>query len=1057
MKAKFLAITAAAAALLLSACQRNELGGGSLSGEEVTVGISAVMPIDGGAVVKSDAEPGDASEVNRCIMQVYLADDENLSNATKVGELKTVEVTGGKASFGSLQLVAGHTYRLVLWADCATKTSGTDGATASFSDLYYNTGNYPEVSFKDGVEYAGNDDSRDAFFASYELKVDGPSNRTVELHRPFGQLNIITSDYSVVETSFPALVPEMVSLTFSKVPQGINLLTGTLTETFIKPLTGVSVDVADVTEPAAASGSKQLSFDYIFAPEGQQYSIPEITMSFDDAEGKEVASDYKFVNLPVRRNYRTNVTGALLTDRTGVDVKVEPGFNEDDIDREIDEVTTIGEAVQAFQDGATDVVITAPVSGDITIPGVSEDLTLRLEGGANGKGGITVKTASDAKAFTQNIRIYGTSDDPAQNLSIELPSATAGIMDGHWNEVKFRVASGEEAGMYIGEGVVIENLLVGESSGDIVIATSPSNIKKWNGVSLFSANGMSVITALSSDLSADSKSIYWEAATTGDDLRNKLAVPAQYNDGLILAADIEWTSSNPSDGSQANQDCFAIGGQSNSTEEFVTSGYEGYVFEGNGHTLSGTAFNNVLAVYSGGVTINDLTVMQPAGAEKANAGISVYRVKDVVLNNVTVRDCGKAGVIVNASELTANTLRTDGNAWGGVNVSKDGAPSGGPAPVFTFDAQSSFSESNPVYVDLERTGEGGYTVNAPEGWSAVRLGNTMIYSDRLRVQDQDQSIYVEDAGAFQIAMSLIQSGTYATLVLDSDIELTLSSGYSMTGNVDAVLDLNQHRLKIKGDVTVISVGAGASLIIRNGRISSEDREEGRYTFMTDVNGELTLEDVDFTTTGTGVGIKQETDGGRLYVKNSTISAYAYAVGTNASKATVSNPTEVSITLENSTIEAMCAVLFNINSSISITGCEITGGNQAVVLRGGIGNIEGSTLTINYNGPDPERWSHEWDNKDWGSGNSVPYSAITVGNRNSTAYQYPTKLTMKNCTLRTVGPDADYFPVMYVYANQNPSDGVTIKHEGTVFKGDVIYGSDNITVNGDTPEISHGKE
>ena len=730
-----------------------------------------------------------------------------------------------------------------------------------------------------------------------------------------------------------------------------------------------------------------------------------------------------------------------------------PGFNEDDMDREIDEVTTIEEAVQAFTDGATDVVITAPVSGDITIPNVSEDLTLRLEGGANG--GITVKTASDANAFTQNIRIYGTSDDLEQNLSIELPSATAGIMDGHWNELKFSVKSDEEAGMYIGEGVVVENLLLSQSSGDIVIATSPSNIKKWDGVSLFSANGMSVITALSSDLSADSKSIYWEAATTGDDLRDKLAVPAQYNDGLILAADIEWTSSNLSDGSQANQDCFAIGGQPNSTDEFVTSGYEGYVFEGNGHTLSGTAFNNVLAVYSGGVTINDLTVMQPAGAAKTNAGISVYRVKDVVLNNVTVRDCGKAGVIVNASELTANTLRTDGNAWGGVNVSKGGAPSGGPAPVFTFDAQSSFSESYPVYVDLERTGEDGYTVNAPEGWSAVRLENTMIYSDRLRVQDQ--SIYVEDAGAFQIAMSLIQSGTYATLGLDSDIELTLSSGYSMTGNVDAVLDLNQHRLKIKGDVTAISVGAGASLIIRNGRISSEDREDGRYTFMTDVKGELTLEEVDFTTTGTGVGIKQETDGGRLYVKNSTISAYAYAVGTNASKATVSNPTEVSITLENSTIEAMCAVLFNINSSISITGCEITGGNQAVVLRGGIGKIEGSTLTINYNEPDPERWSHEWDNKDWGSGNSVPYSAITVGNRNSTAYQYPTNLTMTDCTLRTVGPNAGYFPVMYVYANHNSSDGVTINHEGTVFEGKVIYGSDNIIVNGDTPEINLGKE
>lgn len=1035
-------------ALLLTSCQRDELQGGSISGEEVTVSISAVVPGDGGAVVKSNDNPGNGSEVNRCILEVYLLEGEDGSaTASLYGTRQVVKVENLTAAFEDLNLITGQKYRLVLWADHVDDPENGLG-----TDLYYDTENLPSVSYKSGTEYESNEDSRDAFFKVEEFELDGPEDRTVSLTRPFGQINIITTDYGLIPSTHSDLLPVMVKLAFQSIPTSIDLVNGTV-NAMAEVTTSTAVEIAGL-DVDGEEDSKQLSFDYILAPAEGQTVVSEFTMSFlKDDEITPVAKDYTFENIPVQRNYRTNISGALLTDRAGVDVVVVPGFNEDDIDREIDEVTTIEEAVQAFTDGATDVVITAPVSGEITIPNVTENLTLRLEGGANG--GITLKTASDADAFTQNIRIYGTSDDPAQNLSIELPSATAGIMDGHWNEVKFSVKSDEEAGMYIGEGVVVENLLLSQSSGDIVIATSPSNIKKWDGVSLLSTDGTSMTTALSEEPSTVSMSIFWEASTSGDDLRDKLAVPAQYNDGLILAADIEWTSSNLSDGSQANQDCFAIGGQPNHTEEFVTSGYEGYVFEGNGHTLSGTAFNNVLAVYSGGVTINDLTVMQPAGAAKTNAGISVYRVEDVVLNNVTVRDCGKAGVIVNASELTANTLRTDGNAWGGVNVSKGGAPSGGPAPVFTFDAQSSFSESNPVYVDLERTGEDGYTVNAPEGWTAVRLGNTMIYSDRLRVQDQ--SVYVEDAGAFQIAMSLIQSGTYATLGLDSDIELTLSSGYSMTGDVDAVLDLNQHRLKIKGDVTAISVGAGASLIIRNGRILSEDREDGRYTFMTDVNGELTLEEVDFTTTGTGVGIKQETDGGRLYVRNSTISAYAYAVGTNASKATVSNPTEVSITLENSTIEAMCAVLFNINSSISIIGCDITGGNQAVVLRGGIGNIEGSTLTINYNEPDPERWSHEWDNKDWGSGNSVPYSAITVGNRNSTAYQYPTNLTMTDCTLRTVGPNADYFPVMYVYANQNSSDGVTINHEGTVFEGEVIYGSDNITVNGDTPEINLGKE
>lgn len=413
MKAKFLAITAAAAALLLSACQRNELGGGSLSGEEVTIGISAVMPLDGGAVVKSDAEPGKGDEINRCIMQVYLADETDLSSATEVGELKTVEVTDGKASFGSLQLVAGHTYRLVLWADCATKTSGADGATASFSDLYYNTGNYPEVSFKDDVEYAGNDDSRDAFFASYELKVDGPSNHTVELHRPFGQLNIIATDYGIVEDNFSTLLPTHVKIKFANMHSGINLLTGDLTEAVQSTLTSGPVAIANVT-PAATDGSRQLSFDYIFAPQGddQQLVLEDFKMFFLDNAGAEKVSHYIFQNIPVKRNYQTNVSGALLTDRTGVDVVVEPEFDGDEevIDGKL-VISSVDRLMNALENGgrvmlAQDMEIDRS-SEESTVQGddpnrivVEEDVEIDLNGHK-----LTLKGDSRMAANNAEIRI----------------------------------------------------------------------------------------------------------------------------------------------------------------------------------------------------------------------------------------------------------------------------------------------------------------------------------------------------------------------------------------------------------------------------------------------------------------------------------------------------------------------------------------------------------------------------------------------------------------------------------------------------------------------------
>ena len=462
MNTKHILFAIATLVLLFAvSCQRDELQGGSLSGEEVTVGISAVMPLDGGAVVKSNAEPGNGSEVNRCIMQVYLADDENLSNATKVGELKTVEVTGGKASFGSLQLVAGHTYRLVLWADCATKTSGTDDATASFSDLYYNTGNYPEVSFKDGVEYAGNDDSRDAFFASYKLKVDGPSNHTVELHRPFGQLNIIATDYGIVEDNFSTLLPTQVKIEFANIHSGINLLTGDLTEAVQSTLTSGPVAIANVT-PAATDGSRQLSFDYIFAPQGddQQLVMEDFKMFFLDNAEAEKVSHYTFQNIPVKRNYQTNVSGALLTDRTGIDIEVVPGFNTPDIDRDIKRVSTIEEAQQAISYGITDVVITESVDADasLTLPASSDaDYSITFSAGVSSAVTISGET------YTGHLSINNTGQATGV-LTVDIPQGTATIDDGEWTSV---IATTAKNTIVVGEGATVTSLTV--KAGNIEI------------------------------------------------------------------------------------------------------------------------------------------------------------------------------------------------------------------------------------------------------------------------------------------------------------------------------------------------------------------------------------------------------------------------------------------------------------------------------------------------------------------------------------------------------------------------------------------------------------
>ena len=322
---------AATALLLLTSCQRDELQGGSISGEEVTVSISAVVPGDGGAVVKSDAEPGNGDQVNRCILEVYLIDGDD---AALYGSREMVKVENLKASFEDLNLITGQKYRFVLWADYVDNPETVEGLAV---DKFYN------IDEADGLQnvtmvtsdYAGNNDQRDAFFYTGEVTVEGPKDYTLELKRPFGQLNIITTDYGLIPETHKDLRPAKVQLAYKSIPTGINLLTGELLSTdesvAVQEVEGQAVPITDLSV-AGNEDARQLSFDYILAPATGQHIIGELTMSFLQKDGTTPTgiSDYTIESIPVQRNYRTNVSGALLTDRAGVDVVVVPGFDGDE-------------------------------------------------------------------------------------------------------------------------------------------------------------------------------------------------------------------------------------------------------------------------------------------------------------------------------------------------------------------------------------------------------------------------------------------------------------------------------------------------------------------------------------------------------------------------------------------------------------------------------------------------------------------------------------------------------------------------------------------------------
>lgn len=306
MKAKLLTISAAVMALLAVSCQREETGFGLPAGEEVTVTISASV-LSGGPSVKSNADPGNGDQINRCILGVYMVTGENTTE--QYGTLEYVEVTGSTATFEDVTLLTGYDYKLVFWADNVASTENLQNLQ---TDNHYLTNNFPTVTYNtaDGHQYESSDDTRDAFFGVFDLKgFSGTVEDSYTLTRPFGQLNIFTTDYAGIQSK--TLKPAKVQITFPSIPTGMNLLTGATTSTKV---TGTVSSIPTLIDSPVVSGAQQLSFDYIFAPADQQLMLQNIEMAFYDASSSQISIEsYTFPELPVQRNYRTNVSGALLT------------------------------------------------------------------------------------------------------------------------------------------------------------------------------------------------------------------------------------------------------------------------------------------------------------------------------------------------------------------------------------------------------------------------------------------------------------------------------------------------------------------------------------------------------------------------------------------------------------------------------------------------------------------------------------------------------------------------------------------------------------------------
>ena len=964
---QMLFLAAAVTSLLLAvSCQRDELQGGSISGEEVTVSISATMPIDGGAVVKSNSEPGNASYVNRCIMGVYLNDDE-MSSPERMGDTVVVKVDGTshKAEFGDLQLVSGHKYLLVFWADNAAGDSDN-----GFEDNHYSTADFPEVTFKEGDTYQSNDDTRDAFFASYQLEVDGPSSHDIELHRPFGQLNITTNDYRTVAEDFEPLLPTEVKIDFSGIdlPTGIDLLTGELTEDNESSLVSGPVDIASVSYPIAADGCRQLSFDYIFAPyeeegEEQQLVLNGFTMHFQH-DGQETIPAYTFQNIPVRRNYRTNVSGNLLTDRTGIDVEVVPDFNgtEEIVDGKL-VVETVEELSAALEAGRSVMLAEdMTLDGDIGFYSNEDEVIIDLNSRT-----LTFSTTGTAL-------LADNSDVTLENGTIQ-----ADHMDNSTNLAAICVQDNST--------VTLDNITMETNSTAIFVYQSSTGARIEVKDSKIDATYFCIGTNATAPSAANAEIVVENSELTSDETPLLINIPC---DATLTECKLNGVS----------QGAFVRGGNVVFRGCEITQAYEGGDYESVADRYDDTNWGSGNYAPLAGITVG-------------NRSNDYQYPTSLTLYNTTVSASGSHADYFPAVYAYANQGE-------GLGVTID------------YDSDCRFDGTFEV-------ASGNVTVNGSEFTAA---GQSASIGNVESLKDAIASLGTGDGKILHLQMTLSEDITLS----DSDI----ASGFAPAGT-SVGMDLAGHTMNLDASV----IADNSSIAFFDGTILTQNLSAVNSDALSvGTNGTLTLDGITLESNGSGVGINASTSSGKLTVRNSKIAAVAYGVATNAS-APVSE--DVVITLENSEFTGDDPVFINIPCTLNMIGCTLNGNVHGFVLRGGTANVENCNISLTY----PENESSEdakgmadyFQSANWATGNEVNIAAVTVGNKvaeGSSSYKYPSVLNIKNCVVESAGIHADLFPALYVWANQEKENGVTITYdEDTKFYGDRIYGNNgaNITVNG----------
>lgn len=266
----------------------------------------------------------DGSGAKKLVYAVYNANGElinTISGADANGQFVDNDAfDNGLTETVNITLAKGQQYTVAFWAQNPNCTA-------------YTTTDLKNVT----VDYAGlnNDETRDAFFKAETFTVSRDAEIDVTLKRPFAQINVGITDKDYQAAKESGIEIEKSAVAIKNAATSINLLNGRVSgeaEVYYSFAT-VPAENLSVTVNNTQIEYKWLSMSYILVNDetgGYNKATLErdgLKFTFKPTSGSEIVFDEGLNNVPVQRNWRTNILGKLLTGDIQFKITIDPIYD----------------------------------------------------------------------------------------------------------------------------------------------------------------------------------------------------------------------------------------------------------------------------------------------------------------------------------------------------------------------------------------------------------------------------------------------------------------------------------------------------------------------------------------------------------------------------------------------------------------------------------------------------------------------------------------------------------------------------------------------------------